>query len=96
MIAHESCSNLTKIVRNHRCSTFRKFITKEYSAIKAANPKLPILIREASNVPPVLIARFGTFMRFEVQFVCETVRGTHRSVVSERRADLTEHSYALS
>ncbi|KAJ2777366.1 hypothetical protein H4R18_005197 [Coemansia javaensis] len=36
----------------------RDFIVKAYPAMKAANPKLPVLIREASGVESRIIARF--------------------------------------
>jgi NADH dehydrogenase (ubiquinone) 1 alpha subcomplex subunit 2 len=36
----------------------RTFIQKHYPAIKAANPKLPILIRESKDFSPIMIARF--------------------------------------
>ncbi|KDD75044.1 hypothetical protein H632_c906p1 [Helicosporidium sp. ATCC 50920] len=39
----------------------REFVLKNYSALKKANPELPILVREASGVKARLTARFGTF-----------------------------------
>ncbi|KAJ1800006.1 hypothetical protein LPJ59_001422 [Coemansia sp. RSA 2399] len=36
----------------------RDFIVKSYPEIKKANPGLPVLIREASNVESRIIARF--------------------------------------
>ncbi len=33
-------------------------MTNQYKTIKAANPHLPVRIRESSNVPPSLIVRF--------------------------------------
>jgi hypothetical protein len=36
------------------------FIRKNYKALKAANPTLPVLIRECSGTEARLTARFGT------------------------------------
>lgn len=38
----------------------REFITKQYAGIKEANPSLPLLVRESSNVEARIIARYGT------------------------------------
>ncbi|RUS18025.1 hypothetical protein BC937DRAFT_89214, partial [Endogone sp. FLAS-F59071] len=37
----------------------RQFITENYTAIKQANPNLPILIREASGIEARAFARYG-------------------------------------
>ncbi len=37
----------------------RAFVLKHYKALKAANPTLPVLIRECAGVEPRLTARFG-------------------------------------
>lgn len=37
----------------------REFIEKHYVELKKANPDLPILIRECSDVQPKLWARYG-------------------------------------
>lgn len=44
-----------------RCSLLprRDFIEKRYVELKKANPDLPILIRECSDVQPKLWARYG-------------------------------------
>ncbi|KAI9316754.1 thioredoxin-like protein [Dichotomocladium elegans] len=53
-----------KELRIHFCQTspasngLREFISKNYTAIKAANPQLPILIREASGAEARVFARF--------------------------------------
>lgn len=39
----------------------RSFLTKQYPAIKKANPNTPILLREAAGTLPKVYARFGTF-----------------------------------
>lgn len=39
----------------------RAFIEKNYKELKTNNPKLPILIREATGIEPQLWARFGNF-----------------------------------
>lgn len=39
--------------------TLRAFIKTSYPAVKAANPELPILIREAVGTPARAFARFG-------------------------------------
>ncbi|OMJ08730.1 NADH dehydrogenase [ubiquinone] 1 alpha subcomplex subunit 2 [Smittium culicis] len=36
----------------------RSFILNKYSSIKASNPNMPILVREAENVESRIIARF--------------------------------------
>lgn len=36
----------------------RAFLTKNYAALKKANPSTPILVREALGVKPVAYARF--------------------------------------
>jgi hypothetical protein len=40
-------------------ATRREFILAHYKALKAANPKLPVLIRECAGAEPRLTARFG-------------------------------------
>ena len=40
-------------------SPHREFIEKHYVELKKANPDLPILIRECSDVQPKLWARYG-------------------------------------
>lgn len=37
----------------------RQFLTKNYTSLKASNPNIPILIREAQHVRPTVYARFG-------------------------------------
>ncbi|VEU20599.1 DEKNAAC101509 [Brettanomyces naardenensis] len=37
--------------------TLKSFLVKSYKPLKAANPDLPILIREASGVEPTLVIR---------------------------------------
>merc|ERR1712216_221967 len=37
----------------------RSFINSEYPALKSANPALPIMLRNASGVEPVMYARFA-------------------------------------
>jgi hypothetical protein len=43
----------------------RSFLTKQYPAIKKANPNTPILLREAAGTLPKVYARFGTFSENE-------------------------------
>ncbi|KAI3659539.1 hypothetical protein MP638_005225 [Amoeboaphelidium occidentale] len=51
-------------LRIHFCQTssssqgVRDFITKNYMALKKANPKLPILLREASGISARCYARY--------------------------------------
>lgn len=40
----------------------RAFVEKSYLGIKAKNPDLPILIREALGTPPRAFARFGEYI----------------------------------
>ncbi|KAI9188417.1 hypothetical protein H9P43_002808 [Blastocladiella emersonii ATCC 22665] len=57
-------SNAIKEIRIHLCQTgagsagVRSFLSKEYLAIKQANPALPILIREARGVEARAFARY--------------------------------------
>ncbi|VUG16477.1 nuo-10.5 [Brettanomyces bruxellensis] len=37
--------------------TLKSFLVKSYKPLKAANPDLPILIRECSGVEPMLVMR---------------------------------------
>lgn len=37
----------------------RQFIQSSYPSIKASNPTLPILVREAQGTPARVFARFG-------------------------------------
>ncbi|XP_044931340.1 NADH dehydrogenase [ubiquinone] 1 alpha subcomplex subunit 2 isoform X1 [Mustela lutreola] len=52
-------------IRLHLCQRspgsqgVREFIEKHYVELKKANPALPILIRECSDVQPKLWARYG-------------------------------------
>eukprot|EP00045_Choanoeca_perplexa_P000083 m.12958 g.12958 ORF g.12958 m.12958 type:complete len:92 (+) comp10064_c0_seq1:2-277(+) len=52
-------------LRLHMCQTgaasagAREFVTKFYPALKEANPSLPVLIRECSNVQARVAARFA-------------------------------------
>ncbi|XP_072682275.1 NADH dehydrogenase [ubiquinone] 1 alpha subcomplex subunit 2 isoform X1 [Canis lupus baileyi] len=52
-------------IRVHLCQRssgsqgVREFIEKHYVELKKANPDLPILIRECSDVQPKLWARYG-------------------------------------
>ncbi|KAJ1651174.1 hypothetical protein IWQ61_008199 [Dispira simplex] len=54
-----------KELRFHLCQTspqsqgLREFLTKNYPAIKQANPGLPILIREAHGVHASIYARYS-------------------------------------
>ncbi|KAL3530710.1 hypothetical protein ACH5RR_010032 [Cinchona calisaya] len=40
------------------CIIYRTFIEKNYKDLKKLNPKLPILVREATNTEPQLWARY--------------------------------------
>ncbi|KAF9418844.1 hypothetical protein BGZ94_009580 [Podila epigama] len=59
-----SFSKALKELRVHFCQTspasngIRQFITNNYTAVKAANPNLPILIREAKGAEAKIFARF--------------------------------------
>ncbi|KAF9571820.1 ndufa2, NADH:ubiquinone oxidoreductase 10.5kD subunit [Mortierella alpina] len=54
-----------KELRVHFCQTspasngIRQFVASNYTAVKAANPNLPILIREAKGAEAKIFARFG-------------------------------------
>ncbi|KAG0299332.1 hypothetical protein BGZ98_010131 [Dissophora globulifera] len=53
-----------KELRVHFCQTspassgLRQFVASNYTAVKAANPNLPILIREAKGAEAKIFARF--------------------------------------
>ncbi|KAF8963470.1 hypothetical protein BGZ46_000956 [Entomortierella lignicola] len=53
-----------KELRVHFCQTsaasngLRQFVASNYTAVKAANPHLPILIREAKGAEAKIFARF--------------------------------------
>ncbi|GJJ77112.1 NADH dehydrogenase (ubiquinone) 1 alpha subcomplex subunit 2 [Entomortierella parvispora] len=57
-------SKSLKELRVHFCQTgsasngIRQFIASNYTAVKAANPNLPILIREAKGAEAKIFARF--------------------------------------
>lgn len=56
---------LSKAVREVRfllpqtASTLKTFVNKTYPAIKAQNPHLPVLIREAQGVQPTVVLRLA-------------------------------------
>ena len=52
-----------------------------YKALKAANPKLPVLIRECSGVEPRLTARFGA-----LRMACRHTAAPRLTPVSQRWA----------
>jgi hypothetical protein len=45
------------------CVWCSKFITTHYKALKAANPELPVLLRECTGTEARLTARFGASLR---------------------------------
>ncbi|KAF2068770.1 hypothetical protein CYY_009905 [Polysphondylium violaceum] len=51
-------------IRIHFCTTtqssegLRNFVVKNYTDLKRLNPKLPLLIREAHGIEPVIYARY--------------------------------------
>lgn len=49
---------------------YRAFVEKSYLGIKAKNPDLPILIREALGTPPRAFARFGELTRVPRRACC--------------------------
>lgn len=48
------------------CVFCRDFVAKEYPALKQANPTLPILIREASQVNAAVYARYGMWSTWRI------------------------------
>lgn len=40
-------------------STLKSFVQTNYTGLKAANPTLPILVREAKNAQPKITARYN-------------------------------------
>ena len=59
------CVYTVQELRIHLCQTgaesagTRDFLKKQYALLKAANPLLPVLVREASGIEPMLYARYG-------------------------------------
>ena len=53
------------LLQSHRCkhkhadTSCRDFVMSTYRELKQANPKFPILVREAESAQAKLIARFG-------------------------------------
>ncbi|KAI9596176.1 thioredoxin-like protein [Syncephalis fuscata] len=51
-------------LRIHLCQTspssqgVREYVKANYTAFKSANPNLPILVREATGIKPVIYARY--------------------------------------
>ncbi|KAK9767800.1 hypothetical protein K7432_002081 [Basidiobolus ranarum] len=58
-------SKQVKELRIHFCQTspasngLREYVAKSYPSLKEANPKLPILIREANGSEARIFARYG-------------------------------------
>ncbi|KAI8053769.1 thioredoxin-like protein [Syncephalis plumigaleata] len=52
-------------LRIHLCQTssssqgVREYVKANYTAFKGANPSLPILVREATGIQPVIYARYN-------------------------------------
>uniref|UniRef100_A0A8D2HAQ8 NADH dehydrogenase [ubiquinone] 1 alpha subcomplex subunit 2 n=1 Tax=Urocitellus parryii TaxID=9999 RepID=A0A8D2HAQ8_UROPR len=81
-------------IRIHLCQRspgsqgVRDFIEKRYVELKKANPDLPILIRECSDVQPKLWARYGEYGRWECWTrVEEQVREEGLSKVTQKRVE---------
>lgn len=62
---------------------------KHYKALKAANPTLPVLIRECAGVDPRLTARFGAPLSF-------IMRAASRSGPDALRASAAGREEAVS
>ncbi len=58
-----AASSALRELRLHLCqkssasSGAREFVTKHYGAVKASNPRLPVLVRECSGITPRVWAR---------------------------------------
>lgn len=52
-------SGKTPVVLGHSSPYDRQFVASNYAAVKAANPNLPILVREAKGAEARIFARFG-------------------------------------
>jgi NADH dehydrogenase (ubiquinone) 1 alpha subcomplex subunit 2 len=53
-------------------NTRRKFISTHYKTLKAANPELPVLLRECAGTEARVTARFGaSSRRLSIVFRCQ-------------------------
>ena len=63
-ILKQALPTVVQEIRIHFCQSgsssagARAFVMKNYKALKAANPSLPILVRECAGVEPKAYARF--------------------------------------
>ena len=69
----------------------RKFITTHYKALKAANPELPVLLRECAGTEARLTARFGASLRraaapLRVHSLCRCCRLTRAAHPPQTKA----------
>ena len=71
-----------------------EFILAHYKALKAANPKLPVLIRECAGVEPRLTARFGAPLRPHVCAVLPLTRAAGVALGLEEEVQLSGLSAA--
>lgn len=55
----EANSGATAVFSKHADTSCRDFVMSTYRELKQANPKFPILVREAETAQAKLIARFG-------------------------------------
>ncbi|ORZ28559.1 thioredoxin-like protein [Lobosporangium transversale] len=80
-----------KELRVHLCQTspasngLRQFVASNYNAVKAANPNLPILIREAKGTEAKIFARFEHGQEKKV-----LLDGLSEKEVAQKLADLVK------
>nr|GME20689.1 NADH dehydrogenase [ubiquinone] 1 alpha subcomplex subunit 2-like [Ipomoea batatas] len=72
----------------------RAFIENNYKQLKTHNPKLPILIREASSIEPQIWARFATSDVF-VEYMLAACAISKRSRRGQRRGAEQMRSVAM-
>ncbi|KAL8496865.1 hypothetical protein ACS0TY_020522 [Phlomoides rotata] len=68
----------------------RSFIENNYKELKTKNPKLPILIREATGIEPQLWARFDLGIERGIQ-----LEGLNEEQISSALQDLNKTAGAL-
>ncbi|XP_041991757.1 NADH dehydrogenase [ubiquinone] 1 alpha subcomplex subunit 2-like [Salvia splendens] len=71
-------------------SSTRAFIENNYKDLKTKNPKLPILIREATGIEPQLWARYGFGVERGVR-----LEGLSEEQISKALEDLNKAGEAL-
>jgi len=59
----------------------REFVEKHYPLLKAANPQLPILIRECNGIQPQVYARYQFGKEISASLSNESVEGVYKQIL---------------